>query len=165
MRARDIFGAPVGLKLAGESSYKTLGGGLVSVSLKVLIFAYFCKQMIAVFNYVDPLISSYSIYESREWMEEEVSFADFGASLYFFFVDPTGIPIPLEPEIGSLRLHKVQNVYDSNFGLDRRVIEVGTREVDFLVENNPSIYFDNLPVKGVYAPEDFSLFRLKGTTL
>ena len=68
-------------------------------------------QMIAVAGFQDPQISSYTIYESREWMEEEVSFADYGTVLYFFFVDPRGSVIPLKPEIGQITLDNVESAW------------------------------------------------------
>ena len=65
LRGCDIFGVPISLKLSGSSSYDTIGGGLASFCLKVLIIAYFCLQTIHVFSYEDPQISSFSVLDSR----------------------------------------------------------------------------------------------------
>ena len=65
VRNQDQFGAVVGLKLLGESTLKTLGGGLCSLSLKILTIALFCMQFAAVVSYKDLQISSYEISENR----------------------------------------------------------------------------------------------------
>ena len=64
-RDQDQFGAVIGLKLQGKSTLKTLGGGLCSLSLKIITIAFFCMQLAAVVSYQDPQISSYQISESR----------------------------------------------------------------------------------------------------
>ena len=69
IRNCDLFGLPIGLRLDGRASYKTLAGGFVSILVKLLIFAYFVLQLTAVISYSDPQISSFKIFESRSDME------------------------------------------------------------------------------------------------
>lgn len=65
IRGCDSFGATIGLNYAGETSYNTLGGGVFSVCLKALIFAFFCMKMAVVVGYDDNNIVTYQIYEDR----------------------------------------------------------------------------------------------------
>ena len=54
LRGCDMFGATIGLNVAGESTFKTLPGGVVSLILRILVLSYFCLQVIALISYEDP---------------------------------------------------------------------------------------------------------------
>ena len=54
VRDCDLFGKSVDLFVEGKSSYRTIGGGLVSLLLKLLIFMFFAMQLVAVVDYSDP---------------------------------------------------------------------------------------------------------------
>ena len=54
VRSFDSFGVPVGLRMAGKSSYMTTGGGLISFAFKVFILSYSTMQLVAVVGYSDP---------------------------------------------------------------------------------------------------------------
>ena len=59
VRSLDDFGASISLNFKGDPEIKTLCGGIVSLVLRILIIAFFCMQTLAVFEYSDPVISSY----------------------------------------------------------------------------------------------------------
>ena len=51
VRGCDQYGAAISLNYRGGSSYKTIGGGFASLSIQLLIFAFFCMQLTAVVTY------------------------------------------------------------------------------------------------------------------
>ena len=61
LRACDEFGSPFSLMHSGESSFKTLGGGIATLILRVTALAFLCMRLIAVVSYEDPLITLYDI--------------------------------------------------------------------------------------------------------
>ena len=77
-RARDCdkFGAGVHLTYLGKSQIGTLGGGMVSICLSILILNYFCMRTIAVTQHADPAISYSIMYEDRGKMEEPINLAE-----------------------------------------------------------------------------------------
>ena len=87
VRACDKFGASPNLKFDKEDSYQTLGGGLASLCLKVLILVYFVNQLIEVVSYADPQISSFMISEDRNKMKEPLKFTDMSQRFYLRFVN------------------------------------------------------------------------------
>ena len=86
VRGCDQFGAPISLNFDGKTSYNTLGGGIASLCLRALILSYLAMQLLAVFNYDDPTISSFTIIEDRTQMKEPMSFEDYNVSFIFNFV-------------------------------------------------------------------------------
>ena len=65
IRSHDAFGQSIGLNYRGESHYKTLGGGLLSLAFKLAMLSFLVAQSIMVFNFEDPKITSYEVYEQR----------------------------------------------------------------------------------------------------
>lgn len=65
VRGCDQFGATIGLNYAGNSEFKTLGGGISSICLRVLILTYLCMQAVQVATYQDPQIAVFTIKEDR----------------------------------------------------------------------------------------------------
>ena len=61
LRACDGFGSPFSLKHSGETSFKTLGGGIATLSLRLIALTFLCMRLIAVVSYEDPLITLYDI--------------------------------------------------------------------------------------------------------
>ena len=47
-----------------------MGGGVVSLSFKVMILVFLCVKILAVVSYKDPQISGYAIFEQRAHMQE-----------------------------------------------------------------------------------------------
>ena len=78
LRSCDVFGVPVSLKLDGSTNFTTSCGGIISILLKILITAYFCMQLLALVNYSDPSISSYTLLDTRESMEEPINLQSYG---------------------------------------------------------------------------------------
>ena len=68
IRNLDNFGTKFNLSYKGETTYKTLGGGMVTVCFRVLILTYFCIRMADLLSYKDPEISSFVIKEDRSKM-------------------------------------------------------------------------------------------------
>ena len=54
LRSFDQYGAPIKLTYDGEEDYNTIGGGIASLCQRTLLLAFFCLQLIAVFDYKDP---------------------------------------------------------------------------------------------------------------
>ena len=59
VRACDKFGTQVQLNLKGDTEYKTVPGGIASMSLNLLILAFLCIRLTAVLTHDDPQISIY----------------------------------------------------------------------------------------------------------
>ena len=104
LRNCDMFGVPIGLKLAGKSNYSTKGGLLTSLILKLFILSFFAIKLIDVIDYRDPSINSFTVLDSREAMTSPVFLDDYGFEIYFFFVDYFGRPVAVDSSIGSLNL-------------------------------------------------------------
>ena len=51
IRSFDVFGAAIGINYQGKASYQTLGGGLVTLILKVTMLGFFIKSTIEVMSY------------------------------------------------------------------------------------------------------------------
>ena len=86
IRSFDSFGAPVSLKYKGDAAYRTLGGGIATVCLKVLILGYFMMQTLAVLNYEDPKIGSYEVFESRRTSNmEPMNLGEYALSFFIGF--------------------------------------------------------------------------------
>ena len=60
----DKFGAPVELNYRGLTSYKTVGGAMVTLVFYTLITVHLCIQLTSVATYADPQIVTYEIKES-----------------------------------------------------------------------------------------------------
>ncbi len=61
----DSFGEPISVNYKGDSSYKTLIGALATIVLKTFVLVYASIQLIGLFEYADPDITQYVIYEPR----------------------------------------------------------------------------------------------------
>ena len=70
VRKCDSFGASFKLSYQGEDTFVTLGGGIASICLRILVLTYFCIRTIDLIGYKDPDISSYVIMADREAMKE-----------------------------------------------------------------------------------------------
>ena len=86
LRSCDNFGAPFSLMHEGQTSYKTLAGGCMSIQLRALVLTFFCMQLFAVFNRSDPIVSSYEVRTSRFDMDM-ISMDDIQMRFFFGFTD------------------------------------------------------------------------------
>ena len=102
IRGCDAFGAPITLKLNSEDSFKTFGGGLVSILLRLLTLIYFTMKLLAVFTYKDPTINSYKIQKSRK-DGDIFNAVDFSLEFYFGFYGQIGY-VPLDSRIGKFEV-------------------------------------------------------------
>ena len=102
VRSCDKFGAPISLTIEGAERQGTLCGGLTSFLLTTIVFAYFCIRAVAMLNYDDPTISSFTINEDRSNMENPIRFGEFGQQLVFGFINiESGAVTDLDERIGS----------------------------------------------------------------
>ena len=62
----------------GKTESGTLCGGIVSLSLSIFILAFFGMRTIAVTKYADPAISSHTVFEDRNKMDEPINLAENG---------------------------------------------------------------------------------------
>ena len=93
LRSCDMFGASQGFNIGGQSQTTTLGGGLVTLGLRVLILFYFCSRFAVVINKRGPTISSYSIGENRSSMQVPLNLGDMNLRFYWGFLAPNLAPI------------------------------------------------------------------------
>ena len=94
------------LKYKGDAEHKMLCGGCVTISLRVLILAFFVMQLLAVANFDDPQISSYEVFEDRNSMDKPLNLADLKAGFYFgFFSLLANKNVRVEPRIGQFELN------------------------------------------------------------
>ena len=78
IRSLDMFGVPISLKMNGETTFATTGGGLLSMALRVFFMSFFLMQLIAVLEYTDPQISSFTVLDTRQDMESPVTLDEYG---------------------------------------------------------------------------------------
>ena len=94
------------MKLRGEDSFKTLGGGVTSMCLRTLVLSYLCMQLTVLVGYKDPTITIYSIMESRDEMEYPLNADDLSLKFYFGMVTSLLFqPVEIQPEYGRFRLY------------------------------------------------------------
>ena len=91
----DKFGARLQIKAAGKV-HATTGGSLVSILFRIVVLSYLLLQLNKLVDYQDPVIGNYDINVFRE-DSEPISLSDYNMHLKFFFMGPSGRPIPLKP--------------------------------------------------------------------
>ena len=152
----DKFGARLQLQAGGEAQYTTTGGTLISIVFRVIMLSFLIIQFQQVIEFEDPHIVNYDMYTDRS-SEEPLALSDYSMHLKWFFLDPTGNPVPLPPRIGYFIIE------NTRYGFDWKTItyyknntEVEIREIDFTKEYYPDggDWFNGKPVKGVYTYAD-----------
>ena len=81
MRAFDSFASSISLNFAGREKYGTVGGGLATIALWLLVLAFLVKQVVQLASYGDPTISSYEIYRDRDDMTDPINAHEMGVSI------------------------------------------------------------------------------------
>ena len=135
VRACDKFGTSPTLKFDKADRYQTLGGGLASLCLKILILVYFINQLIEVVTYADPQISSYMISEDRNKMEEPLKFSDMSQTFYFLFIDEKYQSVLLDPRIGSFKVWNSIAKNKPDGSVEQKFSETPTKKVDFSTDD------------------------------
>ena len=168
LRACDEFGSPFGLKHGGETSFKTLGGGIATLVLKITALAYLCMRLIAVVTYGDPVITLYDIQDDRSKTNETEPYnmADYNAQFYFGFLDHQYSPVPLDARIGRLFVNTIYMWYED--GQQHRsytspeVMEVnlGTTEDDKVTKMFPMFNENN---RGMFTVSNYDELNLSGS--
>ena len=87
IRSCDSFGANFSLSYNGQTTYTTLGGGVVTICLRAIILTYFCLKMIALVGYKDFDINNYVIMEERQNMDKAFKFSDYNIEFNFGFMN------------------------------------------------------------------------------
>ena len=159
IRSLDMFGDPVGLQMAGKSTFPTIGGGLATAVLKLFSLSFFCKQLIALVNYEDPQINSFTVLDNRESMTE-VSAEEYGLEIYFYFTTQFGQVLPLDPSIGRFGLFSTHSIYSAESGVINDNTELETVEIDFMKKNDTILWFNNTPTRGVFTAVDPNQLKL-----
>ena len=131
LRSCDKFGASAALNFNGDGSYHTVGGGLASLCVRILILVYFVMQLIAVATYRDPQISSFQISEDRTSLEEPLKLSDYNQRFYFMFFDGRQTVVPLDPRIGSFKVQNIVFDIKTDGSHSQKATDVPIREVDF----------------------------------
>ena len=101
LRACDKYGATINFTYTREETYKTLFGGLVSLSLRVLIFSYFVIQLLSVIEYKDPTTSTQEILVDRAQNSESFNAKDYKLKFQVAFQDSSYRPVELDWRIGT----------------------------------------------------------------
>ena len=83
------------------SSFTTLGGGLASLVLRILISIYLVTKFLNVLSFKDPQINGYDVIENRYLMEAPMNMADYHVEFYFGFINSNSGHVKLDPSIGS----------------------------------------------------------------
>ena len=105
VRGCDQFGASISLNYQGGSTFRMIGGGLASIALKLLIFTFFCMQLMAVVTYKDPQVSNFEVMESRAYMDEPINLAASNFSFYIGVIAvKTSMLLREDPRYGTFRL-------------------------------------------------------------
>ena len=73
--------------------------------MRLLIFVFFCIQLVAVVSHKDPTISNYGTYEDRRYMTESLNLEDYQFRFYVSFVRATDLEsVVLDPRIGKFKV-------------------------------------------------------------
>ena len=102
--------------------------------LDVLVLAYFVMRVIAVVNYQDPAITSYSIREDRNEMESPYNFAEFNQNLAFVMMEAdTVTPVSIDPRYGDLYITSFSNHFSVSGALKN---ETTIMELETIAESD-----------------------------
>lgn len=88
--------------------------------------------------------------------------SDYGFEIYFYFTDPNGLPVPLDPRVGTIEFFSIYGGYTVEEGFITVPTKVGKMEVDFQKNNDTVLWYNNTPTRGVYAPADYSQLPMYG---
>ena len=100
----DIFGSPIKLNYKGKETYQTRLGTLFTISLATFILIFGLYSLIDIYEYRDPQITQFTIYDKRQ-NEAEINFGEAFGSIAFGFQNPKNLSfIELDPRYGTLTL-------------------------------------------------------------
>ena len=86
IRSFDRFGSQVGLKYAGGTQYKTIGGATASAFIMLLSLVYLCTSTAQLIAYEDPDVTSYTKYDDRAKMDHHINMSEYGLNFAIIFV-------------------------------------------------------------------------------
>ena len=81
----DAFGEPISINYKGDSTYKTCLGAIFTIGLKSFVLFYALAQLVALFQFKDPEITQYDVYEPRT-EDVEFNLHEGRAELYFALI-------------------------------------------------------------------------------
>lgn len=106
-RSFDTFGNSIQINYQGNESFQTLGGGLFSLVLRLGMTAFLVAKVVEVYNYEEPQITSYTIYESRE-KAQPIELSNSSFELYVGLLEPQSNSfIEIEPKYGSITMKTI----------------------------------------------------------
>ena len=135
MRGCDQFGANIGLNYAGETKFGTLGGGIASFLIYTIALIVLGKQIVALVEYQDPALSSYTVMEDRSKMKEALNLNEYGLQFFACFLGQNTEPIHLDPRIGRFKLVKFERLMVDGV-VQKKKTEIALRELDFSVQDD-----------------------------
>lgn len=65
LKKQDAFGHPVTINFSGDDNFKTAWGTLLTLMQKVFILVVSILGVIDLYNYRDPNITEYTIFDKR----------------------------------------------------------------------------------------------------
>ena len=84
LRKQDAFGYAVTLNYRGDDMYNTAWGGILTLAQKVFILVVAVMGVIDLFNYKDPNITQYKIYDKRN-DNREFNYGELHGAFLFAF--------------------------------------------------------------------------------
>lgn len=113
VRSYDFFGTMVQINYKGDGSYRTIFGGLLSILFDLAIMTFLVAKTVDLYNFKDPQITSYEIFESRAEMEP-INLAEANFGFYIGLQGESQTTEKLDPRFGTIKLQAV----DHKIGFD-----------------------------------------------
>ena len=113
MRKQDVFGHAVTLNYRGDEQFRTVWGAFLTVAQRVFILVVAVIGVIDLFNYKDPNIIQYTVYDRRS-EQEDINFGENYGSFYFGLLDldTGGLNVPFDFSKGTMELYVVEKSYE-----------------------------------------------------
>ena len=103
MKKQDEFGHAVTINYRGDETYKTSWGALLTLMQKIFILVVTILGVIDLFNYKDPNITQYRIFDKRT-DGNILNFEENYGGFFFGVPDLNDKNIPLDPRYGQFSL-------------------------------------------------------------
>ena len=109
LKEQDAFGHPVTINFSGEDNFKTAWGALLTLMQKGFILVVTILGVIDLFNYRDPNITQYSIFDKRT-DGAEINFGQNYGGFIFTIQGLQETNAPIDPEMGYFSLKLIEKV-------------------------------------------------------
>ena len=84
----DLFGNAIQLNYKGKTSYKTRLGTFITIGMATFILFFGLYSLIEIYEYKNPQITQFAIYEKR-YESESFNFGESYGAITFGFQDPS----------------------------------------------------------------------------